>query len=140
MLLKSATAEWNHHFLEIWKHKRSSCLQQHVVVVSCMATNWCYLPISAVWPAEVLVHFLPFNKRSEAERISTKNYIEKQLKNKLVSALISLPLFRVSQFFLSPWFLTSITIHCLLSHFSYKSLLKNFLHEAQKQKSFSAHP
>lgn len=96
---------------------------------------WCYLPISVTsWGLNAP---LPFNKWSEDERINPKNYIEKQLKNKVVSALISLPLLPFSP--ISPWFLTSLTIQCLLSHFSYKSLLKNFLHEAQKQKSFSAH-
>lgn len=101
------------------------------------ALNRCCVPISVTnWGLTAL---LLFNKCSEAERTSAKNYIEKQLKNKLVSALISLPLFPFSQFIFSPWFLTSITIHCFLSHFSYKSLLKDFFHEAQKQKSFSAH-
>lgn len=93
----------------------------------CSVTSW---GLSALFP---------FNKCSEAERISTKNYIEKKLKNKLFSALILLPLFPFSQFLLSPWFLKSITSHCLLSQFSYKSLLINVLCEAQKQKTFPAH-
>lgn len=48
------------------------------------------------------------------------------------------PICPVSQFLLSPCFLTSVAIHCVLSHFSYKSLFKGLLHKAQKQKSFSA--
>lgn len=63
----------------------------------------CYLPISVTsWGLNAL---LPSNKCSEAERISTKNYTEKQLKNKLVSALISLPLFPFLSFFLLLGFL-----------------------------------
>lgn len=94
-----------------------------------------YLPISVTsWGLNAL---LLSNKCSEAERISTKNYTEKQLKKNL-SLLFTSPI-PISQFLLSPWFLTSITIHCLLSHFSTKTLLKDFLHKAQIQKSFSAH-
>lgn len=81
--------------------------------------------------------FFPWQDILRLKRSVPKNYIE-ELKNKLASALMSLLLFPFSQFLLLPWFLISIAIDYVLSHFSYKSLFKGFLHKAQKQKSFSA--